>query len=52
MSKEGASELLSEAKPGSARIGPYAYIGLLKPEVSSSQTAASALASQVSIIFA
>ncbi|KQK02554.1 uncharacterized protein LOC100840116 isoform X2 [Brachypodium distachyon] len=46
MSKEGASELLSEAKPGSARIGPYAYIGLLKPEVSSSQTAASALASQ------
>ncbi|WVZ72125.1 hypothetical protein U9M48_020635 [Paspalum notatum var. saurae] len=46
MSKECALGLLSEAKPGSDRIGPYAYIGLLNSELSSNCTASPALPSQ------
>ncbi|XP_062192430.1 uncharacterized protein LOC133895910 isoform X2 [Phragmites australis] len=46
MSKECALGLLSEVKPCSDRIGPYAYIGLLKSELSSNRTAAPALPSQ------
>ncbi|XP_062196239.1 uncharacterized protein LOC133899241 [Phragmites australis] len=46
MSKESALVLLSDAKPCSDRIRPYAYIGLLKSELSSNCTAAPALPSQ------
>ncbi|KAG8053533.1 hypothetical protein GUJ93_ZPchr0001g30673 [Zizania palustris] len=46
MSNECALGLLSEAKLCSTRIGPYAYIGLLKPELSSKWTVAPALPSQ------
>lgn len=48
MSKECAKELLSEARPGTTRIGPYVYVGLLKSGLSSNWTAAPALPSQVS----
>lgn len=43
MSKERALALLSDAKPGSDRIGPYAYIGLLNSELSSNCTVSPAL---------
>ncbi|XP_052140057.1 uncharacterized protein LOC127759883 isoform X1 [Oryza glaberrima] len=46
MSKECASGLLSGAKSGGTRIGPYAYIGLLKPELPSNWTVAPALPCQ------
>ncbi|KAJ1282752.1 hypothetical protein BS78_03G075800 [Paspalum vaginatum] len=46
MSMECALGLLSEAKPGSDRIGPHAYIGLLNSELSSNCTASPALLSQ------
>ncbi|CAO2160942.1 unnamed protein product [Urochloa humidicola] len=39
MTKELALGLLSEAKPGSDRIGPNAYIGLLNSELSPKSTA-------------
>jgi hypothetical protein len=47
MSKECASGLLSGAKSGGTRIGPYAYIGLLKPELPSNWTVAPALPCQL-----
>ncbi|KAF0920252.1 hypothetical protein E2562_034102 [Oryza meyeriana var. granulata] len=46
MSKECALGLLSEVKPGGTRIGPYTYIGLLKPELSLNCAVGSALPSQ------
>ncbi|OEL20730.1 hypothetical protein BAE44_0018251 [Dichanthelium oligosanthes] len=46
MAKESALGLLSEAKPGSDRIGLYAYIGLLNSELPSKCTAVPALPSQ------
>ncbi|KAF8780763.1 hypothetical protein HU200_001180 [Digitaria exilis] len=46
MAKESALGLLTEAKPCSDRIGPYAYIGLLNLELSSNNTAVPVLPSQ------
>ncbi|KAG2595855.1 uncharacterized protein LOC120706094 isoform X1 [Panicum virgatum] len=46
MTKECALVLLSEAKPGTDRIGQYAYIGLLNSELSSNSRAIPALPSQ------
>ncbi|XP_006643687.1 uncharacterized protein LOC102718960 isoform X1 [Oryza brachyantha] len=46
MTKECALGLLSEAKPGGTRIGPYAYVGLVKTELPSNWTIGSALPSQ------
>ena len=42
--------LLSEAKPGTDRIGQYAYIGLLNSELSSNSRAIPALPSQVATV--
>jgi hypothetical protein len=50
MTKECALGLLSEAKPGSDRIGQYAYIGLMNSRLSSNSTAVPALPSQVSTV--
>ena len=50
MTKECALGLLSEAKPGSDRIGQYAYIGLLNYELSSNSTAVPELPSQVATV--
>jgi hypothetical protein len=48
MTKERALGLLSRVKPGSDRVGPNAYIGLLNSELSSNSTVVPALPSQVS----
>ena len=50
MTKECALVLLSEAKPGTDRIGQYAYIGLLNSELSSNSTAVPELPSQVATV--